>query len=107
MKFSDHVRELIATADIWYELGIQLEVPPHILRIIRAENTSLIRCLTDMLVWLDENVQISWTKTVQALIIVDRKELARGICLKYCKYHFGVTQSQFLFITVLIHNGAG
>ena len=86
VKFSDLVRELGKAADEWDNLGIHLEVPLYIIQRIQKETNSAIQSLTKLLTWLEGNTKISWNKVVQALCIVNKRELARVICLKYCEF---------------------
>ncbi len=86
VKLNDLLGELSKAADVWDNIGIFLNVPIHIIQIIRKECNSALQSLTNMLTWLEENDKISWKQVVEALFKVQKRELARQICLKFCKW---------------------
>ena len=71
----------------WNQLGIQLNVPRHILRNIDRENPgSESRKLSEVLqYWIDNEPEASWEKIIQALQrISGHKNIITSIQSKYC-----------------------
>ena len=51
----------------WYELGIQLDVPAHLLKAIERENPTESRRMADMLQYWLGNETATWQKIIEAL----------------------------------------
>ena len=64
-KLKDLVYELKAVD--WHDLGIQLDVPPHILKNIGKENPTEARKLSEVLQYWLNNGEAHWKEIVKAL----------------------------------------
>lgn len=64
-KLKDLVYELKAVD--WHDLGIQLDVPPHILKNIGKENPTEARKLSEVLQYWLNNGEAHWKQIVKAL----------------------------------------
>lgn len=84
VEVRDLHKELTTVADVWLPLGLHLEIPIHVLRGIESDRSgSVDDCLISMLEWWEKNKKPSWSKVVQALCTVNRKECAWKITTKY------------------------
>ena len=84
-KLKDLVYELKEVD--WNQLGIQLNVPRHILKNIDRENPgNESRKLSEVLqYWIDNEPEPSWEKIIQALQRIGRhKNIITSIQSKYC-----------------------
>ena len=75
----------------WYQLGIQLEVPIHILKRIKRQNIrDELAMLTEMLeYWKDNKEDSSWEKIVKALQrIGGHRSIITKIRSKYMSHEF-------------------
>ena len=72
----------------WFDLGIQLDMSPSQLEIIREDCSGQTNrtnaCKTDMLVmWLKQTPNASWSTVVEALQRINMQTLAKYIAEKY------------------------
>ena len=73
----------------WFSLGLMLEVPADELKTLEGQYPhSFQTCLSNMLIWLFDNKEVTWSKVIDALFRVGLKEIARDLCQKHGKvYH--------------------
>ena len=84
---------VIDVVDVWYQFGVQLEVPVAQLNTIRTTFPNPVDCLSNMLsVWLSITTPSpTWQTVVDALCspAVGRQGVAENIKLTYCKQDTG------------------
>lgn len=77
-------KELTTVEYRWYDIGIQLGVPIHKLKLFETQ-----RGLSEIVdYWLRGNIEdasISWDFIATTLKSVDESGLAKEICKKYCQ----------------------
>ena len=76
----------------WYMLGIQLEVPPDQLDVIRADNPyDTEMCMVAMLKkWQQKYPNQGWENIVAALSSIDKNGVAEDVAKQYCNSSLGI-----------------
>lgn len=67
-------------ADVWFLLGLMLGVPAYHLRVLEQQYKSPYDSLTHMLLWLYDNITITWDSVLTTLCDINRRELAKELC---------------------------
>ena len=77
----------------WYQIGIQLEVPTHVLKNIKQQPHDQTDCLTELLEYWVRNAPPSWRALIDALRApsVGEKTLAGELEERYCNQTEPVT----------------
>ena len=81
-ELRDLVNEL-STVSQWYLLGIYLGLRPSTLDAIKADNTTVSECRTQMLIKWQRHVIPTWSAVVKALVGIGRERLASELATKY------------------------
>lgn len=79
---------LLALIDVtvqWFNLGIQLDIPPETLKAIRTDRREVEECKREMLIKWDEQDTPTWEKLVKALIKIEMYFVAVDIATKHCE----------------------
>ena len=82
-KQTIELRDLVlAVKDVteWYDLGVHLALPIHMLDTIKAEGLPVQESMREMLKkWLDYDPEASWEKLASALKAIDKKAVADSV----------------------------
>ena len=71
----------------WYSLGTELEIDDEELDDLEEKYTDPHKRLLKMFgVWLEKGENPTYRKLVEALVEIDKKDVARSICTKLGKY---------------------
>ena len=71
----------------WYSLGIELEINDKELDSLEEKYSDLHRRLIKMFgVWLEKGENPTYRKLIEALVEIDKKDIAQSICTKLGKY---------------------
>ena len=84
LNLKDLMNELVPISAKWFLLGLQLGVPPDILKLIEADQYDSHRRLAEVLYyWLYNHDAPSWEMLVKGLERMQEKRLAWMIHAKY------------------------
>ena len=73
--------------DKWYSLGIELEVDDKELDYLEEKYSDPHKRLLKMFgVWLEKGENPTYRKLIEALVEIDKKDIAQSICTKLGKY---------------------
>ena len=74
--------------DEWYSLGIELEIDDNELEILEEKYSAdpHKRLIKMFGVWLEKGESPTYRKLVEALVEIDKKDIAQAICMKLGKY---------------------
>ena len=80
----------LEVAPEWYTLGLQLDLTENMLNIIEKDvGHDVSTCKRKMFSkWLSTNKDASYTDLVDALVAIDKKDVAENVSQKFCKLHF-------------------
>ena len=67
----------------WFQLGIQLEIPPDILKAIRSDRRDTAECRLELFMKWKDRERPTWQKVVKALSNIGLNRLAKDISEKY------------------------
>lgn len=67
----------------WFNLGIQLDIPPDTLKTIETDSSGVEECKREMLVKWDEQDTPTWEKLVKALMKIEMYSVAADIATKH------------------------
>ena len=87
-KLKDLVYELKEVD--WHDLGVQLEVPTHILRTIDRENPTEARKLSEVLQYWLNNGDANWKEIIEALRRIDN----HGNVIKTIESKYGIPSAR-------------
>jgi len=81
------IDELHSASPNWFHIGLQLDVPPHVLENIDHDYPNQMKRLTQLLIFWMNNATPSWKALIKALKAdsVGQKRLAEELEKKYCK----------------------
>lgn len=81
---------LLEVAPEWYTLGLQLNLAEDKLNIIESDVGHDVKTCTRKMFskWLSSNKDASYTDLVDALVAIDKKDVAEHVSQKFCKLHF-------------------
>ena len=96
-ELRDLVNEL-STVSQWYLLGIYLGLRQSTLDAIKADNTTVSECRTQMLIQWQRCVIPTWSAVVNGLVGIGRERLASHLATKYGMLHK-------IPVVCLTHNG--
>ena len=73
----------------WYSLGLELELTQHALDVIEEDNgRDSNTCKRKMFSkWLLNNSDASYTSLVDALVAIDKKDVAENVSQQFCKFN--------------------
>lgn len=77
------VNELQNVTDIWFQLGMNLDIPSTKLLEIEGDNKRAADCLCRMLIEWENRENPTWSKVVRALTAVRRPRLAQDLATRY------------------------
>ena len=84
LKVINKYREL---DDKWYSLGIELEMDYKELDDLEQRDSDPYRRLIKVFgVWLEKGETPTYRKLLEALVEIDKKDVAQSICIKLGKY---------------------
>lgn len=84
VELCDLLQELLKAADKWFTLGVLFKIPSYILECLQKKyHHDPQDCLTNMLVFLQDNTEVTWPKVIEVLCEVGCTSLARDIGKKY------------------------
>ena len=91
------VRELLKAADEWFTLGVLFGIDAYELKCLKKQfHCDPKDCLTNMLMLLLDNTEVTWPKVIEIVWVVGCKQLARDFGKKY-----GMKESSVLSIAVI------
>lgn len=68
---------------MWFELGVQLNIPTCDLLSIREDHKTTVKCRLEMLIKWEQQERPTWIKLITALTKIGRKTLAEDLAMKY------------------------
>ena len=84
------LRDLVGlkVAPEWYSLGLQLKLTEDALNIIEKDDgQDSPTCRRKMFSkWLSSNKDASYTDLVDALVVINKEDVAENVSQKFCKY---------------------
>ena len=103
-KLRDLVR--LEVSPEWYSLGLQLGLTENVLNVIECDGRDVSTCGRKMFSkWLSSNKDANYTDLVDALLAIDKKDVAENVSQKFCKFCFAYTYYVFVYIYVTVCYG--
>jgi len=95
----------LEVAPEWYSLGLQLGLTEDMLNIIETDDgRNSTVCRRKMFSkWLSTNNDANYTDLVDALIVIDKKDVAEKVSQQFCKFYCFESMYIYTYVCMYVH----